>query len=175
MRGNLTASGRQTNLIRSIPAHAGEPRPAIHGPKCTRVYPRACGGTQRLLAGLVPLLGLSPRMRGNRRDPQGRGPGHGSIPAHAGEPQPPARSVPAATVYPAHAGEPACRPVPILLLGVAGGLSPRMRGNRTTRKGQSSNGGSIPAHAGEPGYVGPMDHVNWVYPRACGGTQSVHR
>ena len=50
------------------------------------VYPRACGGTGRREAATFPLPGLSPRLRGNLRNPNGEIMGLGSIPAPAGEP-----------------------------------------------------------------------------------------
>ena len=45
VRGNLTRHWKETNITRSIPACAGEPR--IEGSQGTlvAVYPRVCGGT----------------------------------------------------------------------------------------------------------------------------------
>ena len=50
------------------------------------------------------------------------------------------------------------------------GLSPRMRGNRFFKPMPEITGGSIPAHAGEPGSYGSSEAPPRVYPRACGGT-----
>ena len=58
----------------------------------------------------------------------------------------------------------------LLSVSAAGGLSPRVRGNRNVTRGRISPYGSIPACAGEP-----RGHLGWaalptVYPRVCGGT-----
>ena len=52
----------------------------------------------------------------------------------------------------------------------AGGLSPRMRGNRSCLSRWIVSSGTIPAHAGEP-TVRLLPHCqSRDYPRACGGT-----
>ena len=55
--------------------------------KCA-VYPRACGGTLAPYSMSVFAMGLSPRLRGNRRSGGQRERGVRSIPAPAGEPVP---------------------------------------------------------------------------------------
>ena len=50
VRGNLHPAGRGDRAVRSIPACAGEPHRGQAGVEPERVYPRVCGGTQRLLA-----------------------------------------------------------------------------------------------------------------------------
>ena len=165
----------------SIPAHAGKPL-SLH-----RFQP------------IVPSQGLSPPMRGNRRQPGLSPPmrgnpgnirrGRGSIPAHAGKPS--------TTEYliPAHAGS-----------NGTTGLSPPMRGNlrNLARRHRQSAGqvyprpcgetlasaghrgwpitGSIPAHAGKPTEPGrglrpsprcgetDLPLRSRVYPRPCGET-----
>ena len=88
----------------SIPARAGEPAWAAGGPQVFGVYPRACGGTT-LRNGLTnELLGLSPRVRGNRRDSGAWLGAKGSIPARAGEPDVIAREQPLDRVYPRACG-----------------------------------------------------------------------
>ena len=70
----------------SIPACAGEPQRKRRRLEGAAVYPRVCGGTRGLGRANCPLLGLSPRVRGNRGlDPAYRN-ADGSIPACAGEP-----------------------------------------------------------------------------------------
>ena len=51
-----------------------------------RVYPRVCGGTFVVVASVWYWMGLSPRVRGNRRGRHGGAVLMGSIPACAGEP-----------------------------------------------------------------------------------------
>ena len=50
------------------------------------------------------------------------------------------------------------------------GLSPRVRGNLTGGIHRLAAFGSIPACAGEPGWVAPAGFWPEVYPRVCGGT-----
>ena len=52
-----------------------------------------------------------------------------------------------------------------------GGLSPRVRGNRSCRRARASSCGSIPAGAGEPLSAASAVARTWVYPRGCGGTR----
>ena len=52
----------------------------------------------------------------------------------------------------------------------AGGLSPRVRGNRSRRACPRFPSGSIPARAGEPTTAAMSSDFPKVYPRACGGT-----
>ena len=59
-----------------------------------------------------------------------------------------------------------------VLVGKAG-LSPRVRGNRSTPSDACICWGSIPARAGEPVGAAAGALHRRVYPRACGGTQSI--
>ena len=52
----------------------------------------------------------------------------------------------------------------------AGGLSPRVRGNRRGGHGRADGDGSIPACAGEPSSSSSRMIGARVYPRVCGGT-----
>ncbi len=46
-RGNQYSSGSGNQVIGSIPACAGEPRPSAVDQRVTRVYPRMRGGTSK--------------------------------------------------------------------------------------------------------------------------------
>ena len=109
-------------------------------------------------------------MRGNRHIAGIAKHSEGSIPARAGEPRlSPARQ-PLAWVYPRACGG---TDGPGISEPVAGGLSPRVRGNLRRRRWPYDRYRSIPARAGEPVphcHVGPC---YTVYPRACGGTRDV--
>ena len=151
----------------SIPACAGEPRSAAPRSCTSRVYPRVCGGTVARSCGTPGAAGLSPRVRGNRAVVSPRAARSGSIPACAGEPVPgsPCPSKPG--VYPrVCGGTRAGKAVPV----EAGGLSPRVRGNRDTYLGHASRQRSIPACAGEPSTSSSEGAEPEVYPRVCGGT-----
>ena len=86
VRGNPQETARERAAFGSIPARAGEPSPRPVIDSMLEVYPRACGGTPALRAGRRNNRGLSPRVRGNRRNVDGRQRIEGSIPARAGEP-----------------------------------------------------------------------------------------
>ena len=130
-----------------IPASAGEPVSTVTLLTDVWAYPRECGGTFdfRKLPGSVE--GLSPRVRGNPV-PAGRGhSGRGPIPASAGEPTMLALPFRVCRAYPRECGG----TVPGSKAPVTGwGLSPRVRGNQTTRISNWPRPGPIPASAGEP-------------------------
>ena len=170
VRGNPAPTGRDARVCGSIPARAGEPRTTRPRSPSTRVYPRACGGTDTQITTLGNVTGLSPRVRGNpidRRYAAGR---NGSIPARAGEPI--RRTILRMTrrVYPR-----ACGGTKTAQTGRASGkgLSPRVRGNHAVGDFRLLCRGSIPARAGEPSVSLTGIYAPRVYPRACGGTASV--
>ncbi len=167
MRGNPWIFGREGMKRRSIPAHAGEPVPDPVPTKISRVYPRACGGTQSVPVLVADDGGLSPRMRGNHENFGASSPSLGSIPAHAGEPGGGLISRRTVRVYPRACGGTTAEDFVVL---PGGGLSPRMRGNRQLRPRPGAGPGSIPAHAGEATQRRTAPAGRWVYPRACGGS-----
>ena len=111
------------------------------------VYPRACGGTERIGEPSGTVTGLSPRVRGNRHIPAQVGAGHGSIPARAGEPDALHAADFANEVYPRACGGTAG---PVRRLSFPPGLSPRVRGNHIGSFSVAVRDRSIPARAGEP-------------------------
>ena len=127
VRGNLAAHKLVQTPCGSIPACAGEPRRRSALPCEARVYPRVCGGT-------------------HSRDLHDREQG-GSIPACAGEPSQHCRSEHPCGVYPRVCG--GTRSF-FSLRGAIGGLSPRVRGNRSPAGWPRPRCWSIPACAGEP-------------------------
>ena len=168
VRGNLGGMVSRRPISGSIPASAGEP-PAVSS-KATprRVYPRECGGTCMGSPKMAALVGLSPRVRGNRRCRTRRGGFGGSIPASAGEPTGHAVLLGVEEVYPRECGG-------TLASASRGtrntGLSPRVRGNRAPGRLRELDAGSIPASAGEPSPATALAVWQRVYPRECGGTR----
>ncbi len=126
------------------------------------------GGTSRPSAGSRSRWGLSPRGRGNLgrlecHHIRGR-----SIPAWAGEPRalwPDARRP---AVYPRVGGGTSA---PSSWMTTTRGLSPRGRGNRPADRDYPPGQRSIPAWAGEPYQVPPLNGPKAVYPRVGGGTR----
>ena len=112
-------------------------------------------------------MGLSPRVRGNLLWKFAGTEGGGSIPARAGEPASHMNEDNAAKVYPRACGGTTRALVARL---VHGGLSPRVRGNHSRTRSPAGPWGSIPARAGEPLNRTGCPGLQWVYPRACGGT-----
>ena len=147
VRGNRRA-GRQLSVFhRSIPARAGEPRGWRGSSGRHGVYPRACGGTGKRAHGLAPVMGLSPRVRGNLNPDRHIALDLGSIPARAGEPLPASGSWRGAWVYPRACGGTFSHNARI---APSMGLSPRVRGNPAEHFRSSAEPGSIPARAGKP-------------------------
>ena len=154
-------------LSRSIPARAGEPGNRVLPNLDQPVYPRACGGTKPSAEESVSAQGLSPRVRGNPAASWTDGTGDRSIPACAGEPMPGRAQKTARWVYPRVCGG---TEYPYLLIDQDWGLSPRVRGNQTSRRGTCACRRSIPACAGEPANPFFRFSQAQVYPRVCGGT-----
>ena len=112
-------------------------------------------------------MGLSPRVRGNRRRGMVAFRRHRSIPARAGEPT---RAATRTTKYPVYPR--ACGGTRSLRASMRArrGLSPRVRGNPPDCRPRRWCRGSIPARAGEPISLNRSVSLCRVYPRACGGT-----
>ena len=147
VRGNHEGAAKPNVEVGSIPACAGEPMPSCSPRQRQRVYPRVCGGTDRLRQTRRRQSGLSPRVRGNperigqvERDA-------GSIPACAGEPGTCWRTRCKSRVYPRVCGGTLREGI---LAATVRGLSPRVRGNRRSIHSWTPSLGSIPACAGEP-------------------------
>ena len=167
VRGNPLQEIPKHPHVGSIPACAGEPASIRWNRNCAKVYPRVCGGTTPSPMIARPLMGLSPRVRGN---PSGRPETRanpGSIPACAGEPRRSLRRFYEAWVYPRVCGGTAQITKASHCIE---NLSPRVRGNRGPRRYPIRRTGSIPACAGEPGAEQGVAQMPGVYPRVCGGT-----
>ena len=167
MRGNLPLVVVQPTLLGSIPTHAGKPKNEVRLGRHSEVYPHACGETPRSDRGWVNRQGLSPRMRGNLEELIRQAMHHGSIPTHAGKPRVATETNYSNWVYPHACGETVGKGK---VKGGQQGLSPRMRGNHSTRAVVQVRLGSIPTHAGKPrGWCSRCCHRG-VYPHACGET-----
>ena len=126
-----------------------------------------CGGTSGSRRRGRRNNGLSPRVRGNHGD-HDRWVGRiGSIPACAGEPGLRSAASTPPRVYPRVCGGTFS---PGDIVWKQAGLSPRVRGNRSSYPGNIEGARSIPACAGEPGRGAVGGAGLWVYPRVCGGT-----
>ena len=167
VRGNRLDDELHAGRDGSIPACAGEPGAPRWSRPSPTVYPRVCGGTTARNRPLLPVAGLSPRVRGNRIDPARVASYAWSIPACAGEPRDADGKHDGVGVYPRVCGGTTC---PALARDGPGGLSPRVRGNLGQAQTSAAAIRSIPACAGEPSSCGRSKRFRGVYPRVCGGT-----
>ena len=167
-RGNRTGAGPCGRYEGSIPAWAGEPPGLSPSDSKDTVYPRVGGGTLGDAKVGKKVVGLSPRGRGNRRNPAPTRSLLRSIPAWAGEPEPCSRGLSGIRVYPRVGGGTL---VERTLETYVGGLSPRGRGNPVLSPRLEILPRSIPAWAGEPACTSPQSRPSWVYPRVGGETE----
>ena len=167
VRGNRARMTNRQKTQRSIPACAGEPRPAYRDGLPDEVYPRVCGGTRADTRPVIPARGLSPRVRGNPIVIVGSILPERSIPACAGEPFVRNAFLLTDSVYPRVCGGTV---VKNHVAALKMGLSPRVRGNPGQSVWNQCLAGSIPACAGEPATWFFTTARFWVYPRVCGGT-----
>ena len=126
-----------------------------------------CGGTTTIRKQEALVIGLSPRVRGNRAAADGSDHHYRSIPACAGEPVSCLLTLWRRGVYPRVCGGTISD---LTTLIARPGLSPRVRGNRVQGVVHAHGFGSIPACAGEPGESHRRRRRCRVYPRVCGGT-----
>ena len=167
VRGNPLEAAQVGTERGSIPACAGEPALVPSSSYQLVVYPRVCGGTGAYVDEVRALMGLSPRVRGNRDQAAYGDRQLGSIPACAGEPSSTTCDTCGKPVYPRVCGGTQrlrFRP------GGCRGLSPRVRGNLEVRGDIAGQAGSIPACAGEPRGACTPGHPCGVYPRCWGGS-----
>ena len=149
----------------SIPACAGQPSTSSRVISLTGVYPRVCGAAKPSQCRLCRAQGLSPRVRGSLLQKEWDEWQKGSIPACAGQPAPDIATCAPCTVYPRVCGA-AVLTGPSQLARC--GLSPRVRGSPLPYQLCVWQRGSIPACAGQPGFVVAQDDQGEVYPRVCG-------
>ncbi len=126
VRGNQCARAISVLTNRSIPACTGEPAWGVTHELLYEVYPRVYGGTPLFRVGYKICLGLSPRVRGNRRESLRICANRRSIPACTGEPFAHATARIIAEVYPrVYGGTGRIQ----IRKNFYHGLSPRVRGN----------------------------------------------
>ena len=147
VRGNQHHGLGASQRLRSIPACAGEPRSRTAVKRTGTVYPRVCGGTTWVDLGETIYVGLSPRVRGNLSMRNTIVNAKRSIPACAGEPLSVVQRARLIPVYPRVCGG-TCQLATASI--TSDGLSPRVRGNRTSPARAAYRHRSIPACAGEP-------------------------
>ena len=126
VRGTGTHLRIRTDLLRFIPACAGNGSSAGVGMPYVPVHPRVCGERVYSISQTEDEDGSSPRVRGNGQAGDGPLVPLGSIPAGAGERRSARTIRPGSTVYPRGCGGTRTRQTGYK---EAWGLSPRVRGN----------------------------------------------
>ena len=126
VRGNHRHGQRRGAGGRSTPARTGEPPEIGQRIWDATVYPRAYGGTLGAGDAADPVLGLPPRVRGNRQQGRLQPRPQGSTPARTGEPGLRSSTGAAIAVYPRAYGGTRRRKAWITPVQ---GLPPRVRGN----------------------------------------------
>ena len=165
MRGTHQAAGYGDQVVRIIPAHAGNTPPVTIRSTRLEDHPRACGEHASGLAPASTPVGSSPRMRGTHSRPRPRPGSPRIIPAHAGNTQ---RST-----------SPACRPADHpracgehtdrrTNYKSRPGSSPRMRGTQRGTGRRCRCYRIIPAHAGNTEAAWASLAARSDHPRACG-------
>ena len=167
MRGHPAEAMGVHPSTRSIPACAGSPRSMTTMRGRREVYPRVCGVTNLNVIHTDADEGLSPRVRGHRRQMTTAPTRGGSIPACAGSPDPPHDASSPPGVYPRVCG--VTYPIADEEIRQTG-LSPRVRGHPPANTPSRQKKGSIPACAGSPRPRRGAGRGLQVYPRVCGVT-----
>ena len=167
VRGNLQGRDGAARSRGPIPACAGQPRLVLRHFLVSGAYPRVCGATNLFRVRVAPAWGLSPRVRGNRDGDPDDLPLAGPIPACAGQPHLPAGARSWAWAYPRVCGATGLNPHGFV---ADEGLSPRVRGNRSTMRHRLADGRPIPACAGQPSTRHACSCRAGAYPRVCGAT-----
>ncbi len=171
-RGSRELIALVVELVRSIPACAGEPRCHRRAHADPRVHPRLRGGAGGTTAARRPATGPSPPARGSRDDAAEDRGRQRSIPACAGEP--PARRFFLARVE----VHPRLRGGAYSIMDArteAKGPSPPARGSHRRSRLHAETVGSIPACAGEPRRHAGVVARRSVHPRLRGGADECLR
>ena len=146
MRGKLKDASKQANMVRIIPAHAGQTRYHVGYGSLHSDHPRACGANSSVSLPIAYSVGSSPRMRGKRLGELAYCGWCRIIPAHAGQTPRRSHQRGETTDHPRACGA-NCSTVTISPRTL--GSSPRMRGKRIDIVASASGVRIIPAHAGQ--------------------------
>ena len=165
MRGTRQSESLAIQMLRFIPAHAGNTALPCAPDQPLPVHPRACGEHIAAEVEFERTYGSSPRMRGTLVESASADVGLRFIPAHAGNTSIQTTRHCRVAVHPRACGEHGLRARQSLS---GSGSSPRMRGTPHPARYQPADGRFIPAHAGNTASTRTMLVPDTVHPRACG-------
>ena len=165
VRGKLWVDVFGAFCCRIIPARAGQTHSRQPSSRRLSDHPRACGANSLSKTCMFPLSGSSPRVRGKLAYARRRRRPVRIIPARAGQTRPPHTDWLSRPDHPRACG---ANYLTALIVFIAIGSSPRVRGKPRGLAAGQRGGRIIPARAGQtspccPHAIGSSDH-----PRACG-------
>ena len=165
VRGTLRRVAEFLELVRFIPACAGNTRNRSYSFSQLAVHPRVCGEHKPTQIEAIGRYGSSPRVRGTQQRKLSEATLNRFIPACAGNTEwcapPPWQS----TVHPRVCGE---HYRTGRLTNPMAGSSPRVRGTRDSRRRRRRSERFIPACAGNTPDTRASMHCTPVHPRVCG-------
>ena len=154
---------------RLIPARAGKTSPTWTSSPGGPAHPRACGENSRTAPEAAETFGSSPRVRGKPTVPVVRTERTGLIPARAGKTDVERQVLRAHRAHPRACGE---NITLTILMPVAPGSSPRVRGKLGDPNDWPKPIGLIPARAGKTSSASRSRPRSAAHPRACGENTS---
>ncbi len=165
VRGTRLQQLAHRQVLRFIPACAGNTAGGLSRTTARSVHPRVCGEHLGDAVGFGLNLGSSPRVRGTPPAHSRARLSHRFIPACAGNTQLMDSTALTASVHPRVCGE---HPLQTWSASVITGSSPRVRGTRVGRVGPTVATRFIPACAGNTRCAQASHHAQAVHPRVCG-------
>ena len=165
MRGKLLYRRTPIQILRIIPARAGQTHPDASAVQRAADHPRACGANALQQSGMVANSGSSPRVRGKRDAKRVEIRFLRIIPARAGQT---VVMVPVLALTPDHPRACGANEGADGSGELAYGSSPRVRGKRAQCGERLSGGGIIPARAGQTTARAYPASTRPDHPRACG-------
>ena len=165
MRGTPRTRSVGIQLVRFIPAYAGNAEIDQAGSDYESVHPRVCGERSNTTYHPSCCAGSSPRMRGTRSGLSVKAFWLRFIPAYAGNAHCPCMLLLYRAVHPRVCGERLATPLSTIS---SFGSSPRMRGTRSRGRHSPARDRFIPAYAGNAQGAITMRCMPTVHPRVCG-------
>ena len=169
VRGKLWVDVFGAFCCRIIPARAGQTHSRQPSSRRLSDHPRACGANWHTRAVADGLYGSSPRVRGKHVVEADGDSAIGIIPARAGQTRPPHTDWLSRPDHPRACG---ANYLTALIVFIAIGSSPRVRGKPRGLAAGQRGGRIIPARAGQTVWGGQRGASRADHPRACGANSS---
>ena len=165
MRGKVLCAALSVNLFRITPAYAGKSLRLLGFPRSSQDHPRICGEKLMNISTPTALQGSPPRMRGKAGIAAGTCRAVRITPAYAGKSLHGKGRGGAAGDHPRICGE---KKIERMVLMMAMGSPPHMRGKGYTRRAYRECPRITPAYAGKSCSFPDMPLLSGDHPRICG-------